>query len=82
MATVEQSVRRTRRAVVVHEAPRSLGLAAEVTSRLHDALYYELEAPVQRVTAYDIPYPPSRVEEDYLPDAHRVLRAASRTFEY
>ena len=82
MDTVARSVARTRRAVVVHEAPRSLGMAAEIASRLHDDLYYDLEAPVQRVTGYDIPYPPSRVEEDFLPDAHRVLRAASRTFEY
>jgi 2-oxoisovalerate dehydrogenase E1 component beta subunit len=82
LATIRQSVSHTRRAVVVHEAPRSLGVAAEVSARITESMFYDLEAPVQRVTGFDIPYPPSRVEEDYLPDAQRVLQAASRTFEY
>jgi pyruvate dehydrogenase E1 component beta subunit len=80
--TIRASVRRTRRAVVVHEAPRSLGLGAEIASRLSEELYYEMEAPVLRVTGFDIPYPPSRVEEEYLPDLDRVRHAVDRSLAY
>ncbi|MCU1622276.1 MAG: pdhB [Frankiales bacterium] len=80
--TIRESVRRTRRAVVVHEAPRSIGLGAELAARLSEELYYEMEAPVLRVTGYDIPYPPSRVEEEYLPDLDRVLHAVDRSLAY
>jgi pyruvate dehydrogenase E1 component beta subunit len=77
-----ESVRRTRRAVVVHEAPSFVGLGAEIAARLSEELYYEMEAPVLRVTGYDTPYPPSRVEEDYLPDLDRVLHAVDRSLGY
>jgi pyruvate dehydrogenase E1 component beta subunit len=80
--TIRESVRRTRRAVVVHEAPRNIGLGAELAARLSEELYYEMEAPVLRVTGYDIPYPPSRVEEEYLPDLDRVLHAVDRSLAY
>ena len=81
-ATIRDSVRRTKRAVVVHEAPRNVGLGAEIAARLSEELYYEMEAPVLRVTGYDIPYPPSRVEEEYLPDLDRVLHAVDRSLGY
>jgi len=80
--TVLESVRRTRRAVVVHEAPSYLGLGAEIAARLQEELYYEMEAPVLRVTGFDTPYPPSRVEEEYLPDLDRVLFAVDRSLGY
>ena len=80
--TLRESVRRTGRAVVVHEAPRSVGLGAEIAARLSEELYYEMEAPVLRVTGFDIPYPPSRVEEEYLPDLDRVLHAVDRSLAY
>ena len=80
--TVLASVRRTKRAVVVHEAPRSLGMGSEIAARLSEELYYEMEAPVLRVTGFDTPYPPSRVEEDYLPDLDRVLHAVDRSLGY
>jgi 2-oxoisovalerate dehydrogenase E1 component beta subunit len=81
-AAVLESVRRTKRAVVVHEAPRNVGLGAEIAARLSEELYYEMEAPVLRVTGFDIPYPPSRVEEDYLPDLDRVLHSVDRSLAY
>jgi len=81
-ATIRDSVRRTRRAVVVHEAPRTVGVGAEIAARLSEELYYEMEAPVLRVTGFDIPYPPSRVEEEYLPDLDRVLHAVDRSLAY
>jgi pyruvate dehydrogenase E1 component beta subunit len=77
-----ESVRRTRRAVVVHEAPSFVGLGAELAARLSEELYYDMEAPVLRVTGYDTPYPPSRVEEEYLPDLDRVLHAVDRSLAY
>ena len=80
--TIRASVRRTRRAVVVHEAPRTVGLGAEIAARLSEELYFEMEAPVLRVTGFDIPYPPSRVEEEYLPDLDRVLHAVDRSLAY
>ena len=77
--TVFASVRKTRRAVVVHEASSFVGLGAEVAARLSEELYFEMEAPVLRVTGYDVPYPASRVEEDFLPDLDRVLHAVDRS---
>jgi len=80
--TVLSSVRRTRRAVVVHEASSFVGLGAEISARLSEELYYEMEAPVLRVTGYDTPYPPSRVEEEFLPDLDRVLHVVDRSLAY
>ena len=76
------SVRRTGRCVVVHEAPSNVSVSAEVAARVNEAAFYSLEAPVLRVTGFDTPYPPSRLEEYYLPDADRVLDAVDRTFEF
>jgi pyruvate dehydrogenase E1 component beta subunit len=80
--TVRESVRRTGRAIVVHEAPSYVGLGAELAARLSEELYYEMEAPVLRVTGFDTPYPPSRVEEEYLPDLDRVLHAVDRSLAF
>jgi len=77
-----ESVRRTGRAVVVHEAARSGGIGAEVAARLTEQCFYSLEAPVQRVTGFDIPYPAARVEEEYLPDLDRILDAVDRSMEW
>ena len=79
MVTITESVRRTRRAIVVHEAQGSHGLGAELAARLSEDLFYLMEAPVLRVTGYDIPYPMSRVEEDYLPSVDRILGAVDRS---
>jgi 2-oxoisovalerate dehydrogenase E1 component beta subunit len=76
------SVRRTGRLVVVHEAPISLGIGAEVAARVSEACFYSLEAPVMRVAGFDTPYPPSRLEEEYLPDLDRVLDAVDRSLGY
>ena len=79
---VHASVRRTGRLVVVHEAARTLGLGAEVAARVQEECFYSLEAPVLRVTGYDLPYPPSRVEDEYLPDLDRVLDAVDRSLAF
>lgn len=82
MPTLEASVRKTGHAVVVHEAPASGGLGGEIGQRLTESCFYHLEAPVQRVTGYDIPYPPSRIEDDYLPDVDRILDAVDRAMSF
>ncbi|AUG78494.1 2-oxoisovalerate dehydrogenase [Kitasatospora sp. MMS16-BH015] len=81
-ATVEESVKRTGRAVVVHEAPVFMGMGAELAARLTEKCFYHLEAPVLRVGGYHAPYPPSRVEEAFLPDLDRVLDAVDRALAY
>ena len=80
LGPVFESVRRTGRAVVVHEAPGNLGLGAEIAARVTEECFYSLESPVLRVTGYDTPYPAARVEEEYLPDLDRVLDAVDRAF--
>ncbi len=82
MGPVVDSVRRTGRAVVAHEAHTNLGLGAEVAARITEECFYSLEAPVLRVGGFDTPYPPARVEEEWLPDLDRVLDAVDRTFAF
>ena len=80
--TIFESVRRTKRLIVVHEAPSFVGLGTEIATRVSEELYYEMEAPVLRVTGFDTPYPPSRIEEEYLPDLDRVLHVVDRSLGY
>ncbi len=80
--TVAESVRRTGRLVVVHEAPVFLGVGSELAARITEECFYSLEAPVLRVGGYHTPYPPSRLEDDYLPDLDRVLDAVDRVLAY
>jgi 2-oxoisovalerate dehydrogenase E1 component beta subunit len=80
LGPVYASVRKTGRAVVVHEAPGNLGMGAEIAARITEECFYSLEAPVLRVTGFDVPYPAARVEEEYLPDLDRVLDAVDRSF--
>ncbi len=81
-AAIRASVEKTGRAIVVHEAVRSGGLGAEIAARIQETCFYSLEAPVLRVTAYDMPYPPSRVEKNYLPDLDRILDAVDRSLAH
>lgn len=69
------SVRKTGRAVIVHEEPRTLGPGAEIIARINEKAFLYLEAPVKRVTGYDVPVPLPRLEDYYLPDAERVADA-------
>jgi 2-oxoisovalerate dehydrogenase E1 component beta subunit len=80
--TVLESVRRTGRCVVVHEAPVFSGYGAELAARITEKCFYHLESPVLRVGGFSTPYPPSRLEDHYLPDLDRVLDAVDRTFEW
>jgi pyruvate dehydrogenase E1 component beta subunit len=82
IGTVVASVRKTGRCVVVHEAPVIAGLGAEIAARITEQCFYHLEAPVLRVGGFSTPYPPSRLEEHYLPDLDRVLDAVDRAFAF
>jgi 2-oxoisovalerate dehydrogenase E1 component subunit beta len=76
--TVTDSVRRTGRAVIVHEAAGFAGYGAEVAARLTEQCFYNLEAPVLRVTGFDVPYPPPHLEQFHLPGIDRILNAIAR----
>jgi pyruvate dehydrogenase E1 component beta subunit len=65
--------------VVVHEAPLSAGFGAEVVATLASEAFYDLDAPIDRVSAYDVPYPAGPLEGWYLPSVERVVAAARRT---
>ncbi|HEU5416357.1 MAG TPA: alpha-ketoacid dehydrogenase subunit beta [Streptosporangiaceae bacterium] len=77
-ATLTESVRRTGRAVVVHEASGFAGYGAEIVARLTESCFHYLEAPIVRVTGLDIPYPPPSLEQHHLPSADRILDAIAR----
>jgi pyruvate dehydrogenase E1 component beta subunit len=79
---VFESVRRTGRLVVVSEAPAEASLTSEIAARVQQECFYSLEAPVLRVTGFDTPYPPSKCEEDFLPDLDRILDAVDRSLAY
>jgi 2-oxoisovalerate dehydrogenase E1 component beta subunit len=77
-ATVSASVRRTGRAVIVHEASGFAGYGAEIAARLTEQCFHYLEAPILRVTGFDIPYPPPKLEIHHLPSINRILDAIAR----
>ncbi|MCS0635274.1 alpha-ketoacid dehydrogenase subunit beta [Streptomyces sp. LP05-1] len=79
---IQASVERTGRLVVVHEAPVFFGSGAEIAARITERCFYHLEAPVLRVGGYHAPYPPARLEEEYLPGLDRVLDAVDRSLAY
>jgi len=80
-ATIARSVRKCGRAVVVHEAPRSFGAGGEIVARLVENVFYHLEAPIRRVTGFDIHVPFFAREQAYLPDVPRIVRAARETLD-
>ncbi|WP_072802755.1 alpha-ketoacid dehydrogenase subunit beta [Rhodococcoides yunnanense] len=81
MDTIAASVRKTGRLVVTHEASTFMGIGAEIAARVQDQCFYHLEAPIQRVGGFTIPYPPAKLEEHFLPDADRILDAVDRTID-
>ena len=82
MPPVFDSVRRTGRCVVVHEAHVNLGLGAELSARITEECFHSLESPVLRVGGFDTPYPASRIEEEFLPDLDKVLDAVDRSLAF
>jgi 2-oxoisovalerate dehydrogenase E1 component beta subunit len=76
--TLEASVRKTGRLVVTHEAQQFGGLGAEIAATITDRCFFHLEAAPERVTGFDVPYPPAKLEEHFLPDLDRILDAVDR----
>jgi pyruvate dehydrogenase E1 component beta subunit len=76
--TFVQSVLKTGRAMVIHEAPRSFGPGAEIITRLMEKAFYYLEVPIQRVTGFDVITPLFSIENAYIPSAQRILRGARK----
>ena len=76
------SIEKTGHGVIVHEAPTFLGMGAELSAQITQECFYSLEAPILRVGGYNVPYPPARIEDHYLPDVDRILDAVDRSFEF
>ena len=77
-----ESVQRTGRLVVAQEAPGNASVASEIAAHIGEQAFYMLKAPVLRATGYDVPFPPAKYENMYLPDADRVLEAVDRVRHY
>jgi pyruvate dehydrogenase E1 component beta subunit len=80
--TVINSVKKTGRLVIASEASTSFSVSAEVAAKVSELAFYHLEAPVIRVGSFDVPYPPAKLEELFLPDADRILEAVDRSLSY
>jgi pyruvate dehydrogenase E1 component beta subunit len=80
--TIVESVSRTGRCVIVHEAPRTCGIAAEIIARINERAFDRLVAPIRRVTGYDIVFPFFQCEEHYLPDSDSIVEAALEILRY
>jgi pyruvate dehydrogenase E1 component beta subunit len=80
--TIVQSVEKTGRCVIVHEAPKTLGLGAEVATIIQEYCFLHLKAPVQRVAGFDVTMPYYKLEHLYLPDPTRIREAITQTLAY
>lgn len=80
--TITESVQKTGRLIVTHEAPTFGGLGGEIAARITERAFLSLEAPVLRVGGFHMPYPISKVESQYLPDIDKLLEALDRSFAY
>lgn len=81
METIVASVAKTGRCVIVHEAPRTCGLGAEIAANLAERGLYSLLAPIERVTGYDVVVPLFRLEAQYMPSVARIVSAVRKTLE-
>ncbi len=80
--TILESVKKTGRCVVFHEARRTLGLGAELTALINEYAFDRLHAPIRRATGYDVHFPRNVIEDDYLPDADRAQHAIEAVMSY
>jgi pyruvate dehydrogenase E1 component beta subunit len=81
-ATIVESVKKTGRLVVAHEASTFVSVSSEIAARVAELAFYHLEAPPLRVGGFDVPYPAAKLEEKFLPDADRILDAIDRVLAY
>jgi pyruvate dehydrogenase E1 component beta subunit len=82
VGAVADSVSRTGRAIVVQEAPLTAGFASEVVAAIQEGAFLSLQAPIARVSGWDVPYPMPLVEDHYVPSVDRLVAAIQRTVEY
>jgi pyruvate dehydrogenase E1 component beta subunit len=80
--TIAESVKKTGKCVIVQEAPRSLGISSEIVARINDKSLMYLEAPVKRVTGYDVVTPYFGRENNYIPSSARILNAIEETVNF
>jgi pyruvate dehydrogenase E1 component beta subunit len=80
--TFLESVRKTGRAVIVHEAPPTCGLGAEIIARINEKALLSLQAPVERITGFDVIFPLIKLENHYLPNPERILRGIRKVMEF
>jgi pyruvate dehydrogenase E1 component beta subunit len=80
--TIVESIKKTGRGVIVHEACRTCGLAAEIMARIHEKAFLSLAAPLERVTGFDTVVPLLKLEDNYLPDVFRIARAIRKVVNY
>jgi pyruvate dehydrogenase E1 component beta subunit len=81
-APILDSVRKTGRLVVAQEAPGFVSVGSEIAATVAELAFYSLQSPVLRVSGFDTPFPPAKLETNYLPDADRVLEAVDRALAY
>ncbi len=81
-APILESVRKTGRLIVAQEAPGNVSVGSEIAATVAERAFYSLEAPVLRVSGFDVPFPPAKLEKLYLPDADRILEAVDRALAY
>jgi len=79
--TIVNSVKKTGRCVIVHEAPRTCGVAAEIIARINEKCFFSLEAPIARVTGFDIALPFAKLENYNIPDEKRILKAVDKVMK-
>ena len=79
--TVINSVKKTGRCVIVNEAPRTCGFAAEIIARINEKCFFSLEAPIERVTGFDTAMPFAKLEDYYLPNKKRILKAVDKVMK-
>jgi pyruvate dehydrogenase E1 component beta subunit len=79
---ITKSVEKTGRAVVVQEAPRTAGLGAEIAAIINETAFLSLEAPIERVTGFDVPFPQHKLENYYLPDTARIVKGIEKVAKF
>ena len=80
--TLCKSVAKTGRCVIVHEGHRTCGIASEIIARINEGAFEYLEAPIKRLTGYDIPFPYFQTEQFFLPDADDIIQAVRETMAW
>ena len=80
--TLANSVRKTGRCVIVHEGQRNCGVAAEIIARLNEVVFEFLEAPIKRITGFDVPFPYFQIEEHFLPESEEIVLTIKETLDW